>query len=398
MSTSKPHIVIGVDASRNRSGGAREHLIGILENLDAESLDISQVHIWSFQELLTLLPERPWLIKHSVAALEGGLMGQLWWQASSLSSELKRYGCHILFATDASSLCQFSPSVVLSQDLLSYEPGVMTTFGWGRSRLRLLLIRWLQNAAFVRASGVIFLTQYASKLIQSTSGPLPNINVIAHGVDPRFFKKNDRARSLKEVVHDRAIRCLYISNAALYKYQWVVIEAIGLLRKKGFNIQLALVGGGSGLAQNKVLKQMALTDPDGQFVTQYPFLPHGELIGHMESTDIYIFASGCEAFGITLLEAMAMGLPIASSNRSSIPETLANGGAYFDPENPEEIASIVERLIIDPVLRGNLSMRALELASLYSWGSCSRQTWSFIVDTYHKVAVREPISHQFFTK
>jgi glycosyltransferase involved in cell wall biosynthesis len=129
-----------------------------------------------------------------------------------------------------------------------------------------------------------------------------------------------------------------------------------------------------------------LTDPDGQFVAQYPFLPHDELINHMDSADIFIFASGCEAFGITLLEAMARGLPVASSNRSSISETLADGGVYFDPESPEEIAAIIEELIADPVLRGKLSKRALELASLYSWGKCSRQTWGFIVDTYRKDA------------
>ena len=386
MNASKKLFVIGIDASRNRSGGAREHLMGILENLDADALDISNVHIWSYQKLLLALPERPWLIKHTVPALEGGLVRQLWWQLSALSSALKRHGCHILFTTDASSLCRFSPSVVLSQDLLSYEPGIMTKFGWSRARLRLILIRWLQNAAFRRASGVIFLTQYAANLIQTASGFLPNTQVIAHGVDPRFFKKNERAQSLQVALKDRAIRCLYISNAALYKYQWFVIEAIGLLRKKGFNIQLTLVGGGSGLAQKKVLKQMAVTDPDSQFVIQYPFLPHSKLINHMESTDIYIFASGCEAFGITLLEAMAMGLPIASSNRSSIPETLADGGVYFDPENAEEMAATIEELIASSVLRGKLSKRAQELASLYSWGKCSRQTWEFIVDTYRKDA------------
>ena len=81
-----------------------------------------------------------------------------------------------------------------------------------------------------------------------------------------------------------------------------------------------------------------------------------------------------------------MGLPIASSNRSSIPETLADGGVYFDPENAEEMAATIEELIASSVLRGKLSKRAQELASLYSWGKCSRQTWEFIVDTYRKDA------------
>ena len=383
-------IVIGVDASRNRSGGAREHLIGILENLDPVAQGIAQVHIWSYKDLLAVLPNHPWLIKHAVSELENGLITQLWWQAFNLSSELKKYGCHILFTSDASSLCHFSPSVVLSQDLLSYEPGVMSSFAWGRARIRLLVIRYLQNAAFRRASGVIFLTQYAANLIQSICGHLRNMKVIPHGVNPQFFGNSQVIATEKRVFSagtmSEPIRCLYISNAALYKYQWVVIEAIGLLRQKGFAIELDLVGGGSGPAQEKIKSQIASTDPQGQFVRQHPFVPHASLIDHLSSADIFIFASGCEAFGITLLETMAMGLPIASSNRSSIPETLQDGGLYFDPENPVEIAASVEKIILDPVLRGWLAHRASQLAKQYSWERCSQETWGFIVDTYKKIA------------
>ena len=372
-------LVIGVDASRNRSGGAREHLIGILENLDPDEQGIAKVHVWSYQALLSILPDFPWLIKHAVPALEEGLLSQLWWQARSLSIELKHYGCYILFTSDASSLCRFTPAVVLSQDLLSYEQGLMASFSWGGARLRLLAIRYIQNAAFRRAAGVIFLTQYAAKLIQSICGYLGNIKVIPHGVNPRFFRDGQNISSV-------AIRCLYVSNAALYKYQWVVIEAIGLLRQKGIAIELDLVGGGSGPAQDKIMAQIALTDPQSQFVRQHPFVPHTALVDHLSSADIFIFASGCEAFGITLLEAMAMGLPIASSNRSSIPETLQDGGLYFDPENPAEIAASVEKIILDPVLREQLSHRASQLAKQYSWERCSKETWGFIVDTYKKIA------------
>jgi glycosyltransferase involved in cell wall biosynthesis len=340
--------------------------------------------------MLSVLPERPWLIKHAVPALEGSLLSQLWWQAFNLSSELKKHGCHILFTSDASSLCRFSPSVVLSQDLLSYEPGVMALFAWGRARIRLLAIRYLQNAAFRRASGVIFLTQYAANLIQSICGPLGNSKVIPHGVNSRFFANREAITADKKVfsagVTSEPIRCLYISNTALYKYQWVVIEAIALLRQKGIAIELDLVGGGTGPAQDKINTQIAITDPFGQFIRQHPFVPHEVLLAHLNLADIFVFASGCEAFGITLLEAMAMGLPIASSNRSSIPETLRDGGVYFDPENPLEIAAAVEKIIQDPGYSNRLVLRAHELAKQYSWERCSSETWGFIVDTYRKIA------------
>ena len=59
------------------------------------------------------------------------------WQAVRLTDEVKQADCDILFTADASTLCRFKPQVVFSQDMLSYEPGVMRQFGWGKARLRL---------------------------------------------------------------------------------------------------------------------------------------------------------------------------------------------------------------------------------------------------------------------
>ncbi len=375
-------MIVGVDASRNRSGGAKEHLIGVLSSLDPDVYKISKVHVWSYSALLDELPNRSWLVKHPTRALEGSLLMQLWWQATQLSSELKRLSCQILFTTDASTLCHYSPQVILSQDLLSYEPGIMATFGWSQKRLRLILIRWLQNAAFRRAAGVIFLTNYASQLIQKNCGYVKKSSVIPHGVNGRFFASN-----AKDIINsaDSKIHCIYVSNTAPYKYQWKVIEAISLLRNKGLNIHLDLVGGGSGPAQNKTLSQMKATDPEHRFIRQLPFIQPEQLVEHLHSADIFIYASASEAFGITLLEGMAMGLPIAASCKSSIPETLQDGGLYFDPDHPEQIADAVEKLFMNTELRQKLQERAIQLASRYSWDRCTKETWTYIVDTYQEI-------------
>jgi hypothetical protein len=61
-------IVVGIDATRNRSGGAVAHLRGILAAIDPVPCGISQVHLWSYDELLQTIKSQPWLIKHPVAA------------------------------------------------------------------------------------------------------------------------------------------------------------------------------------------------------------------------------------------------------------------------------------------------------------------------------------------
>lgn len=379
-------IVIGIDASRNRSGGARAYLIGILAELDPLKYGIREVHLWAFKALLCSIPDRPWLIKHNPKELEQGLPSQLWWQATRLSEELIHSGCNILFTTDASTLCRFKPMVVLSQDMLSYEPGVMRYFGYTKARLRLLALLLLQNRAFQSAEGVIFLTRYAAKVIQKSCGTLPRVVCIPHGVGEEF--RRTKALQGWPEPGERPIRCVYVSNAEMYKHQWVVVRAIEALRKCGYNITLTLVGGGAGRAQELLDEQLAISDPEKAFIFQLDFLPHQELPLHLAGADIFVFASSCENMPITLVEAMAVGLPIASSNRGPMPEVLGDGGVYFDPKDAGSIADAVEQIIKDPMLRLAVANRAKILSAQYSWSRCANETFTFISETYRSIRQR----------
>jgi glycosyltransferase involved in cell wall biosynthesis len=372
-------LCVGIDASRCRSGGARAHLIGILTGVSLTDYGIECVHLWSFRELLDTIPDFSWLVKHSPSALEGNLGRQLHWQASRLTDEVKQTGCDILFTADASTLCRFKPQVVLSQDMLSYEPGVMRLFGWGKARLRLLAILWLQNTAFRRADGVIFLTRHAGDVIQQSCGPLPRVAYIPHGVGNNFQQTERQAKWPGP--GEGPIRCVYVSSAAPYKHQWVVVRAVEMLRSQGIDISLTLVGGGSGKAQEKLTSQITASDPGRAFVEQKDFVSHAELPGYLAQADIFVFASSCEAFGITLLEAMAVGLPTACSNRSCLPELLEDAGVYFDPEDHVSIAEAIRKLIDDPLLREDLASKAKRLAQQYSWSRCAHETWAFITET-----------------
>ena len=373
---------VGIDASRNRSGGAKAHLIGVLSECNPTQYNLKEVHVWAFRSLLDQLPDYPWLIKHNPVALEQSLVKQLWWQATIFAGEVKSTGCDILFTTDASTLCHFKPMVILSQDMLSYEPGVMRYFGFGLARLRLLAILVLQNLAFKRAAGVIFLTRYAGKVIQHSCGLLPAVAYIPHGVDD-VFKQTQALRSWP-TMGVRPIRCIYVSNAEMYKHQWVVVEAISLLRKRGYDLTLTLVGGGTGLAQRLLQSAIEDSDNDGKFVEQMAFLPHTDLPALLADADLFVFASSCENMPVTLVEAMAVGLPIACSNRGPMQEVLVDGGVYFDPEDASSIALAVEQVIQKPELRIAIAQQAKVLSQQYNWKRCADETFTFIADTYLK--------------
>jgi glycosyltransferase involved in cell wall biosynthesis len=370
-------LVVGIDASRNRSGGARAHIQGILNHFDAEQ-GVKAVHLWAYRVLLDEIADRPWLVKHHHRLLERSLPFQLVWQAAFLRRAVLRVGCDILFATDASTLCLFRPLVVLSQDLLSYEPGVMQSYPHGYTHLRLQAIKMIQNIAFRRSRGVLFLTQYAADLIQQSCGRLSHTAIAPHGIDEGFRRINRPDASAAPENAEQPIRCIYVSNADLYKHQWHVVEAIRLLWNRGYRAELKLVGGGSGLAQKKLVDAIRCYDPKRQFVTQLDFVRHTDLPPLLAQADIFIFASSCENLPVTLLEGMAAGLPIACSDRGPMPEVLQDGGVYFDPENSGSIAAAVQSLIDSAELRAQVARKARQLALKYTWKNCSRDTFAFL--------------------
>jgi glycosyltransferase involved in cell wall biosynthesis len=377
-------IKIAVDASRVRSGGGVAHLIGIL-NVDLiDQYGICEVHLWAYKELLDKIPDKHWLIKHHPMVTEQSIFKQLYWQATQLAEEIKAAGCQILFSADATTLCRFKPMVVLSQNMLPYEKAGVGMFGFSVERLRQQFLLEIQKRAFRYADATIFLTHYAAERIQLYSGSLMQYTCIPHGVGAEF--KQATASSKWPENNEQTINCLYVSPIYEYKHQWVVVRAIKKLREQGFNISLTLVGGGGQRARKMLAQQIAISDPDHAFVSVMEFLPHEKIVEMMTQADLFVFASSCETFGISLLEAMAVGLPIACSNKSSLPETLRDGGEYFDPEDDQSIATAVERLIMNPVSRTKFAARGRELSQGYSWERCADQTWNYLAQVYQKLS------------
>ena len=368
-------IHIGINASRYRSGGARNHLRGLLKHGNPLAYGIQKVHVWSFKALLDKLPNEPWLVKHNPVALERSLFHQLLWEYRDLPGEARAARCHVLLNADAGSICDFHPSVVMSHDMLSFEAQEMNRYGLTLGRLRLVVLRYVQARSIRRADGVIFLSRYAADTIQTVIGPVDEYAIIPHGVSSSF--RQSISRSFPDPNADEAIRCIYVSNALPYKHQWHVITAIAQLRHSGYNLSLLLVGGGTGRAQKKLEGAMRRVDPHGSFVNQMDFVNHEDLPHILGDSDIFVFASSCENMPIILIEAMAMGLPVACSDRGPMPEVLQDAGVYFDPENPASIASAIQEIITDTKKRIFLAQRAKTLSGQFTWEKCADNTWRY---------------------
>jgi hypothetical protein len=88
---------------------------------------------------------------------------------------------------------------------------------------------------------------------------------------------------------------------------------------------------------------------------------------------------------VTLIEGMAVGLPIACSDRGPMPEVLDNGGVYFDPEDYLSIADAIEKNLCSSDLRSSISKQAKFLSLQYNWKQCSDDTFEYISKVYKEL-------------
>jgi glycosyltransferase involved in cell wall biosynthesis len=88
----------------------------------------------------------------------------------------------------------------------------------------------------------------------------------------------------------------------------------------------------------------------------------------------FVYPSLYEGFGIPVLEAQACGVPVMTSNNSSLPEVAGDAALLVDPTDVEAIAEAMRRLAADDALRAELVQRGFENVKRFSWEKCARET------------------------
>ena len=85
----------------------------------------------------------------------------------------------------------------------------------------------------------------------------------------------------------------------------------------------------------------------------------------------FVFPSLAEGFGLPPLEAMQCGVPVISSDSTSLPEIVGDAGLLIDPEDEDALCAAMRRVLHEAVLRDDLSRRGLARASEFSWERCA---------------------------
>lgn len=127
----------------------------------------------------------------------------------------------------------------------------------------------------------------------------------------------------------------------------------------------------------------------------YPYLKHRVILaGYIPDSDLsaiysgalaFVYPSIYEGFGLPPLEAMQCGVPVITSNTSSLPEVVGDAGIMIDPKDEDALCQAMLDLINNQTLRTELSHKGLERAKQFSWAKCAEQT----VEVY-RIAAENP--------
>lgn len=202
------------------------------------------------------------------------------------------------------------------------------------------------------------------------------IEVIYYGVSNSFrpLSHMEGEELLKTRYGIRGKFILFVGRLELHKNVSRLIRAFRILIDRGsrFEYQLVICGE-KGSDYGNVLRLIEELNLMNRVIIA-GHLPEEKLILLYNLADIFVLPSLYEGFGLPVLEAMACGTPVITSNISSLPEVVGDAARLIDPENLEEIAFAMEEVLEDEELRKKMSLKGLERAKYFSWENTARET------------------------
>lgn len=210
----------------------------------------------------------------------------------------------------------------------------------------------------------------ADDVIELLKIPPAKIRVLPLGVDAAQFSRASGARFPALGEWPGYKRILSIGTADARKNLGILPEVMREVRKSVPEVVLVRVGAAlPAPITSRLEKEMPLSQI---LELGSLFGKRGEadlLAGIYQQSDLLLFPSLLEGFGLPVAEAMAAGCPVVCSNASSLPEVGGDAALYFDPQSPEEAARQIVAVLTDSRLRSESVARGKKRAETLSWKS-----------------------------
>ncbi|MEF7439059.1 glycosyltransferase family 1 protein [Paenibacillus lautus] len=167
---------------------------------------------------------------------------------------------------------------------------------------------------------------------------------------------------------------LFVGTIEMRKNVINMIKAYAEARNK-YQIEHKLVLiGGKGLGYDEVLHTVTQLKLEN-YVLFPGYIKENDLPKIYNLASLFIYISIYEGFGLPVLEAMQSGIPVITSNCSSLPEVVEQAGIQTDPYDVNEIALEIARVIQDEEIRSDLIAKGLKQAAKFSWESTASKTY-----------------------
>jgi glycosyltransferase involved in cell wall biosynthesis len=151
-----------------------------------------------------------------------------------------------------------------------------------------------------------------------------------------------------------------------------LLEAFNALTAAGGFGHGLVITGGKGWHDAAILKALeTIKARDRVFLTG--FVPAEELPALYSLADLVVYPSLYEGFGMPVLEAMACGTPVVTSNVSSLPEVAGDAALLVDPHSTDDLVDAIRKGLRDEGLRSAMRQKGLVQASRFSWEKSAQQ-------------------------
>ncbi|MFD1293687.1 glycosyltransferase family 4 protein [Lutibacter holmesii] len=302
------------------------------------------------------------------------------WEQIALPKAAKKYGCEILHCTsNTAPYVTNIPLVTTLHDIIYMESsyskiltGSATTYQkFGNIYRKLIVPRVVKTSA-----KIITVSHFEKKRIADFFN-IKNDNrleAVYNGVSTHFKPILDKTvlNSVKEKYHLPDNFFFFLGNTDPKKNTKGTLKAFSeFLKQSKSNYKLVMLDYDTQELQ-KLLSEIG----DKQLIN------HIVLTGYVVNTDlpaiyslstIFLYPSLRESFGIPMLEAMACGVPVITSNTSSMPEVSGNAAHIINPFNPNEITEGIIKILSDKEYSEELCKKGLERSKVFSWKNMAKQ-------------------------
>jgi len=298
---------------------------------------------------------------------------------ASLPLALRRLDVDFYHATFIPPLVSFRPLLITMHGTDMF---VHSEFFKPLTRLRL---DTLMRRGLAQAGQIICVSRHVRDVIGARFNiPRERFAVVYHGVSEHFQPsppEATRAR-LRERFGISRPYILYVGKMIASKNIARLLAAFRRARREtGGEIDLVMVG--------RTYRRMSDLEPEF-----WEAAAAGEIkvLGHVEHTELswlysgamlFVFPSLWEGFGLPVLEAMACGCPVITSDLSCLPEVAGGAATLVDPYEVDAIASAIVTLCTDDVERTRLRALGLQRAAQFSWTETARRT----IEVYRRIRV-----------